>query len=80
MRTYHVSGTLEKYIGNVWQSHAIHTEIEANGIRDAIVRIQASHDDWEFIALPYVWPVSEATKMERDGQPTLFRLEDYNAN
>jgi hypothetical protein len=77
MKTYHVSGRLVSgLLENEYGS--INQEVQAEGAQAALALFE--NDEWEFLPGTAVRHISEAEKMERTGQPTLFALEDYNAN
>jgi hypothetical protein len=75
--TYHVSGRLEKdtSIGNIkrFDRRPISREIKAISPQAAADFFEA--DAWEWVEPPVVRLVTEAEKMERAGQPTLFDLD-----
>lgn len=75
--TYHVSGVLEKLIigtgHELWDQKRIYQEVEANSTQATLDKFEV--DGWEFRTKDlYVWLISEAYKMERDQQPTLFEM------
>jgi len=76
--TYHISGMLEKdiSIGNIerFDQRSISREIEAISPRAAADFFEV--DNWEWIEPPVVWIVTEAMKLERAGQPSLFPLDE----
>lgn len=70
--TYHITGTLEKEFADLPDHWLIDKEIEAPTPQAAADHFEA--DGWEWAAPPSVKLITEAAKMERAGQPSLFPL------
>jgi hypothetical protein len=82
MNTYHVTGTLIKeYFGiqiddentSYFSYFNVSQEIDAATFKAASEHFQKNGWEWELP--PNVTLISEAMKLERDGQPSLFDLE-----
>jgi hypothetical protein len=78
--TYHVMGTLKRIfpastIHSVRHSqYQVNQEIEATSIPAAVDAFEVH--GWKWTEPPDVWPITEAAKLERAGQPSLFPLEE----
>lgn len=74
--TYHVSGILRKEICyEIFRTKSIYREVDAPNEQSATDFFEI--DGWKFAEDgPTVWHVTEAVKMERAGQPTLFPLSE----
>ena len=75
MTIYYVSGTLIKEYSH-FQFFIVRQEIEADSPRAAADHFEAAGWEWEIE--PEIRLVSEAAKLERTGQPSLFDLEEVS--
>jgi hypothetical protein len=73
INTYEVTGTLEKETAYGFFEHRfIYDEIDVSTEQAALDFFEIN--GWEFKAGVEVRPITEAMKMERAGQPSLFPL------
>jgi hypothetical protein len=78
--TYHVKGTLKRSfsastINSVrYREYQVNQEIEADSLQSAAISFEVY--GWKWVEPPDVWLVTEAAKLERAGQPSLFPLEE----
>lgn len=78
--TYLISGPLERteLIGIIkrLKHRQIYREVKAVDAAEAVDSFEV--DGWEWIEAPVTRLITEAMKMERGGQPSLFPLEGVN--
>jgi hypothetical protein len=80
--TYHVKGVLERTfppstIHSIRHSqYKVNQEIEADSLQSAAISFEVH--GWKWVKPPDVWLVTEAAKLERTGQPSLFPLEEVD--
>jgi hypothetical protein len=73
MSNYHVVGTLRKESRDMRIDYfSVDQEIEAGSAKAA--KDHFEENGWEWEAPPKILLITEAMKMARDGQPTLFPL------
>jgi hypothetical protein len=79
-KTYHIKGALERTFSASTitsvrsRQYQVNQEIEATSIQSAVEAFEVS--GWKWVEPPDVWLVTEAAKLERAGQPSLFPLEE----
>jgi hypothetical protein len=74
LNKYHVSGTLERE--TLWETARLSIYRNVDAISSSAAVDSVEKYGWHWIEPPSVWLVTEAMKMEADGQPTLFPLAE----
>jgi hypothetical protein len=80
--TYHVKGTLKRTFSAStinsmrYREYQVNQEIEATSIQSAVEAFEVY--GWKWVEPPDVWLVTEAAKLERTGQPSLFPLDEMD--
>ncbi|MHC4195614.1 MAG: hypothetical protein ACYSQZ_06690 [Planctomycetota bacterium] len=80
--TYHVKGTLKRTFSASTitsvrsRQYQVNQEIEVDSLQSAVEAFEVS--GWKWVEPPDVSHVTEAAKLERAGQPSLFPLEEVD--
>lgn len=72
LETYFVSGVLERE--TLWSTARLSIYREVEAVSAIAAADSFEKHNWFWIEPPTAWLVTEAEKMERAGQPTLFPL------